>query len=145
MKVLVVCLVIKRVGLRQNTTMPKSQADVLDDNHANSGLGAELMPLHGKSESKLSQARRTKRFRAGSALLAGVLRPEPARRMVRKAGITSCSTSSPADEDVDVVLSAAGYAEQDREISYDRLFRWLYREWGTSDGRPATAPAGFAS
>ena len=84
--------------------MPKTQAELLDDNHANVALGGELVPLYSESESTLSQTRRAERIRARSELLARVLRPEPVRRMVRKAGITSYATSSPANEHVDVVL-----------------------------------------
>ena len=84
--------------------MPKSQTEILDENHAKSSLGVELLPLHGESESKLSQARRTERIRARSELLRSVLKSEPVRRMVRRAGITSYATSSPIDdEEVDVV------------------------------------------
>lgn len=84
--------------------MPQTQAERLDDDHAKFALGAELLPLHGESESKLSVARRAERIRARSELLAGFLRAEPVRRMVRRAGISSYATSSPADEDADVVL-----------------------------------------
>ena len=84
--------------------MPKTQADILDDNHAIFALGTELLPLHGESESKLSQTRRAERIRARSELLRSVLKPESTRRMVRKAAISSFATSSPVDEDVDVIL-----------------------------------------
>ena len=84
--------------------MPKTQAEILDDNHAISALGTELLPLHGESESKLSHTRRAERIRARSELLRSVLKPESTRRMVRKAGISSYATSSPVGEDVDVVL-----------------------------------------
>ena len=84
--------------------MPKTQADILDDNHAIFALGTELLPLHGESESKLSQTRRAERIRARSELLRSVLKSESTRRMVRKAGITSYATSSPANSGIDVVL-----------------------------------------
>jgi histone H3/H4 len=84
--------------------MPKTQAEILDDNHASFALGGEMVPLNSDSESKLSQTRRAERIRARSELLARVLRPEPVRRMVRRAGISSYATSSPANENVDIVL-----------------------------------------
>ena len=84
--------------------MPKTQAEILDDNHAIWALGTELLPLHGESESKLSHTRRAERIRARSELLRSVLKPESVRRMVRKAGISSYATSSPVGEEVDVVL-----------------------------------------
>ena len=84
--------------------MPKTQAEILDDNHAIWALGTELLPLHGESESKLSHTRRAERIRARSELLRSVLKAESVRRLVRKAGISSYATSSPVGEDVDVVL-----------------------------------------
>ena len=80
--------------------MPKSQEETLDDMHAEAALGAPLTPFHGESEASLSNARRTERIRERSEALAGVIRPEPVRRMTRKAGITSYATSAPNDEEV---------------------------------------------
>jgi histone H3/H4 len=84
--------------------MPKTQAEILDDNHAIWALGTELLPLHGESESKLSHTRRAERIRARSELLRSVLKAESVRRLVRKSGILSYATSSPVGENVDVVL-----------------------------------------
>jgi len=86
--------------------MPKTQAEIFDDNHASWALGGELLPhSQAERESKLSPGQRKARIKDRSDLLRSVLKPESVRRMVRKAGILSYATSSPVGEDLDVVLT----------------------------------------
>ena len=125
--------------------MPPNQADTLDDDHRRSAQGGHLRTFHGEVESDLSQARRRESIQARSEMLAQVLRPEPVRRMVRRAGITSYSTTAHNDEDTvittlrqvaDLVLFNLAFecvrlcAHLKKRILTEELFREALKTFG---------------
>ena len=62
--------------------------------------GGYLTSSGGLVEERLEAAPRTEKRRARSDSLALAIRPEPVRRMTRRAGISSYATSAPANEDI---------------------------------------------
>ena len=82
--------------------------DELDNQMWNAAQGGDLTTISGEVESKLSQARKTARIRARSDALNDVLRPEPFRRLLRRAGV---SLSSTKDDDSAVIKTCRQLAD----------------------------------
>lgn len=82
--------------------------DELDNQTWNAAQGGDLTTFHGEVESKLPQAEKTARIRARSDALNDVLRPEPFRRLLRRAGV---SLSSTKDDDSAVIKTCKRLAD----------------------------------
>ena len=82
--------------------------DELDNQTWNAAQGGDLTTFHGEVESKLPQAEKTARIRVRSDALNDVLRPEPFRRLLRRAGV---SLSSTKDDDSAVIKTCKQLAD----------------------------------